>query len=155
MRSATTQTPDGSAAGATSQRQWRPCREATRASGSNNPQAAFRKDANAQPCREDPNGQELTFERERVNIAATRGAKVGANVRRHRTILTDIRRRQAVELPASFAQRRPTIHSKNSSRDGGVRTRDLLLPNQFHSVAGRGLVSPGVAFTWDDALHVV
>ena len=37
------------------------------------------------------------------------------------------------------------------SRDGGIRTRGLLLPNQLHPAAGRGLMSPGVAFTWDDA----
>ena len=36
------------------------------------------------------------------------------------------------------------------SRDGGIRTRGLLLPNQLQPAAGRSLMSPGVAFTWDD-----
>jgi hypothetical protein len=35
-------------------------------------------------------------------------------------------------------------------RDGGIRTRALLLPNQLQPVAGHRLVSPGMAFTWDD-----
>jgi hypothetical protein len=38
-----------------------------------------------------------------------------------------------------------------TSRDGGVRTRGLLLPNQPHLAARRGLTSPGVAVTWDNA----
>jgi hypothetical protein len=44
-------------------------------SGLDNTQAGFRKDASAPSCREDPNGHELTFERERVNKRGYPGAK--------------------------------------------------------------------------------
>jgi hypothetical protein len=48
-----------------------------------------------------------------------------------------------------------TVDSKPTTctfgRDGGIRTRGLLLPNQLQSVARRGLMSPVVASTWDDA----
>jgi len=37
-----------------------------------------------------------------------------------------------------------------NSRDGGIRTRGLLLPNQFCPDAGRGATLLNVCSTWDD-----
>jgi hypothetical protein len=36
------------------------------------------------------------------------------------------------------------------SRDGGIRTRGLLLPNQLHPAARRSPAAPSVAFTWNN-----
>ncbi len=71
--------------------------------------------------------------------------------RSHRAIAGDIRQRQATVVPAKMAHRGLTIHSKNSCRDGGIRTRGLLLPNQLYPAATRSLTSPRAAFTWDNA----
>jgi hypothetical protein len=38
-----------------------------------------------------------------------------------------------------------------SCRDGGIRTRGLLLPNQLRPAARRSLTSPRAAFAWDNA----
>jgi hypothetical protein len=47
--------------------------------------------------------------------------------------------------------RKLTAHSKNSRRDGGIRTRGLLLPNQLQSAAGRSPASPDVPSSWNNA----
>jgi hypothetical protein len=39
---------------------------------------------------------------------------------------------------------------RNSRRDGGIRTRDLLLPKQLHPAARRRQASPNVPFTCDN-----
>jgi hypothetical protein len=48
-----------------------------------------------------------------------------------------------------------TVNNKRTTctfgRDGGIRTRGLLLPNQRHPVARRSPRSPGMVLTWDDA----
>ena len=40
---------------------------------------------------------------------------------------------------------------EKSRRDGGIRTRDLLLPNQLPPAAGRASISPHMASTSNDA----
>ena len=76
------------------------------------------------------------------------GAKVGANVRSRRAIVGDIRRRQAIVAPAWMTHTGQTTYSKNSRRDGGIRTRALLLPNQPSGIAGDSPTSPNVPSTW-------
>jgi hypothetical protein len=43
-----------------------------------------------------------------------------------------------------------TTYLKNC-RDGGIRTRGLLLPNQLQAVARCGLMPPDMPFTWGNA----
>jgi hypothetical protein len=61
--------------------------------------------------------------------------------------------------PAGFRRQIPTsgpLLAKTDNtfekprRDGGIRTRGLLLPNQRHPDAGRGSTSSNVAFAWDN-----
>jgi hypothetical protein len=58
----------------------------------------------------------------------------------------------AARPPATMASARMAILSKKVSKQSGwrVRTRGLLLPNQFHPVARGSLTPPNVAFTCDN-----
>ena len=92
---------------------------------------------------------ELKFDQLGGAVSSTTASHRAAHVRSHPASQPAGIRRQ---LPTSGRLLAKTDHTFGKSRrDGGIRTRGLLLSNQLHPDAGHSLVSPGVASTWDDA----
>jgi len=83
-----------------------------------------------------------------VAVPLRLGSQATAHLHSHPATLAGIRR----QTPTSGPLPAKTDNTfEKPRRDGGTRTRGLLLPNQLHPDAEHSLVSPGVAFTWDDA----